>query len=274
VITRILILAAFVLASGQGVASDDEDTIQFVDNWFALIDEGEFESAWDELAATSQNEWKKDYWLFSLGYVHEQIGNIIFRLLSESRVEHDSAGNISFVVLTFQSSYASMNQAIEIVRIGKEDGSWKVITYELENPATDPPLEPYPSKDACEASFVLEGIRPFVDHNSEPVMLLTEFLNGVATRKFSEVERFNIIADQASLNEWRNPQCFTLSKVVDVRGVYSDNSCCTNTDLAIEVLEKRPDHVSYYSLKNKNGEWSIVGWRAESAFEACLSHLQ
>ena len=54
-ITRILILAAFALASGQGVASDDEGTIQFVDNWFALIDQGQFELAWDELAATSQN---------------------------------------------------------------------------------------------------------------------------------------------------------------------------------------------------------------------------
>ena len=52
-IARILILAAFVLASGQGVASDDEDTIQFVDKWFSLIDQGEFELAWDELAATS-----------------------------------------------------------------------------------------------------------------------------------------------------------------------------------------------------------------------------
>ena len=190
------------------------------------------------MAATSQNEWKKDYWLFSLGYVHEQIGNIIFRLLSESRVEYDSAGNISFVALTFQSSYASMNQATEIVRIGKEDGSWKVITYELENPATDLPLELYPSKDACEESFVLEGIRPFVDQNSEPVMLLTEFLNGVATGRFSEIERFNIIADQESLNEWRNPQCFMLSRVIEVRGVYPDHFCFRDTDLAIKVLGK------------------------------------
>ena len=271
-ITRTLILAAFVLACGQGVASDDEDTMQFVDNWFALMDQGEFELAWDELAATTQNEWKKDYWIWSLGYLHEQIGELDFRLLSVSRIEHDSLGNIGSVVLTFQSRYASMTQATEIVRIGKEDGLWKVITYELKNPVADLPIEFYPSKEDCEQSFVLEGVRPFVDQNSEPAMLLTELLNGVATGKFSEVERFNIIADQESLDEWRNPQCFMLSRVIDVRGVYPDNSCFTNTDLVIKVLEKRPDDVSYYLLARKNDQWRIQGWNAESAFESCVSH--
>jgi hypothetical protein len=165
-----------------------------------------------------------------------------------------------------------MKQARETVRIGKEDDSWKVMTYELKNPVEELPMELYPSKDACEESFLQEGVRPFVDPNSEPVMLLTEFLNGVATGDFSEIEQFNLIADQEDLDEWRNPQCFIISRVIDVRGEYPDNFCFTNSDLVIEVLEKRPDDVSYYDLARRNREWLIRGWHANSAFESCVSH--
>lgn len=271
VINTLFVLAALLLWSGQGVAVDDEDENQFVDHWFALIDQKEFDRAWDEMATTSQKEWSKDYWLFSLKYFHEQIGGIESRYLSESRIEHDSLGDISSVVLTYQSNYASLTQATEIVRIGKESGLWKLISYELKNPASDLPIELYASRDACEESFALEGQRPFVDQNSEPVVHLTALLNGVATGKYSEVERFRIIADQATLDEWRRPQCFRLSRVIDVRNLYPNNLCFGQVDLVIEVLEKRPDDIAYYSLRHDDGEWEISGFRSKGSFESCLS---
>jgi len=264
IIGRLFILATFLLPYELGIASDQEDADQFVISWLTLLDQREFELAWDGLAVTARKPISKQYWLWGLGYLRDEIGDIESRFLREKRMELDGLGNIGLAVFTFKSKFESMEHATEIVRVGKEKGSWKVITYELKDPTKTPPPIPYPSRSECEKSFSPEAGEVIAPQYSEAVQFLTEFLDAVATGDFSEVERSRLITS-------RNPQCFMPSKVIDVGNKFPDHFCFRKDELVIEVLEKRPDNVSYYSLRHIDGEWSIAGWHAESSFESCLS---
>ena len=268
--SSVLVLLTSSIVYGQNTI----DASDYADHWFALVDQQEFEQAWGELATNTKQELDKNHWLFGVRYVHERIGSIRTRNLTENNFEYGELGDIQSVTFSYRSDYTGLPEATETLRLGRENGLWVMLSYELQDPASNKTVEPYASNEECINSFSLEGHRSSVDVSSGPGFVLSEFLEGVATGNVDQVVRYSLVFHDESLDGWRKPQCYLLSRSIDVGNLYPDNFCFQPGEILIEVLEKHPDDSSYYSLEVIEGRWKVTGFRSKESYESCMSRGQ
>jgi hypothetical protein len=99
--------------------------------WLALLDDHQYEETWHQAgellkAAVSQDEWAKR-WSVTLG----PLGKAESRRVRSSDYSTTLPGapDGEYVVVKFDTTFASKQTALEQVTLRKEDGAWKISGY-------------------------------------------------------------------------------------------------------------------------------------------------
>ena len=99
--------------------------------WLALFVEGKAKETWAETSKHFQAAVPEGAWAQQVAALRTQLGTFGNRTLQEARYATDvpNAPPGEYVALIYQSEFANLPSAREIVSLTFEDGHWKVIGY-------------------------------------------------------------------------------------------------------------------------------------------------
>ncbi len=99
--------------------------------WLTLFTEGKGKESWAEASKHFQSAIAENAWAQQAAALRSQFGTLGSRKLekAEYSTEVPNAPPGEYVVLTYESAFANLPAAREIVALTREDGSWKVIAY-------------------------------------------------------------------------------------------------------------------------------------------------
>ena len=119
-------------ATAQHDAGAYAAALESAQAWLQLVDEGRFDSSWDEAAAHFKNAIRKEKWRETLRAVHTPLGRPLSRILV-SRMAVTSlpgAPDGAYVVIQYGTSFEHKKHAVETVTPMREhDGTWHVSGY-------------------------------------------------------------------------------------------------------------------------------------------------
>ncbi len=135
-VTRRAALAAFLLASLLGVASELETdpAVLAAQSWLASIDAGEYQNAWEDAADGLHFGASREQWEKNLRAAREGRGAVVARAVKEARFTKSSYSDPgSFVEIQFETRFQKRavpaREKVSVIR--KMDGSWKVSSYRI-----------------------------------------------------------------------------------------------------------------------------------------------
>lgn len=136
--STIAIIAVFVFAAqtlqAQDTTAQEDAAEAAAGEWIALVDTAGYASSWQEAAPVFQSGISEDEWVQAVEQVRGQVGEIESRSLynSEYRTTLPNAPQGEYVVLQYQSSFARLPQAMEMVVMTKtEEDDWKAAGYQV-----------------------------------------------------------------------------------------------------------------------------------------------
>ena len=116
------------LAAAEAVQA----AVPAAEQWLELLDDGEFDEAWDQAASYLKGVASKESFLPTLRVVRDSVGAVRSREV-ESATFHTSmpgAPDGEYVIIRFKTAYRNKADTIETVTPMKEkDGKWKVSGY-------------------------------------------------------------------------------------------------------------------------------------------------
>ena len=116
--------------SARKLSDAEKDALQnFTESWLGLIDNDRIIDSWEELSAELKAKYARDKWPAALQPLLRQVGKIKTRKLRSVEYLDPEAGS---VVVDFQSSFAKVATALEIVTLKLEgDKKWHVVGYSI-----------------------------------------------------------------------------------------------------------------------------------------------
>lgn len=113
-------------------AADFPDATRAAQDWLGLVDSGKYAESWESAAEYFKGMVKREDWEKMVAGARKPIGNVTYRKLVSSKYATSLPGapDGEYVVITFKSSFANKQQAIETVTPMKDrDGVWRVSGY-------------------------------------------------------------------------------------------------------------------------------------------------
>jgi opacity protein-like surface antigen len=129
-------VAAVVLALALAAAAwaqSREDTAQAkAESWLTLVDEGKYDSSWDQAAAFFKRSITKERWRQAASAAREPLGKVRSRTLKARQHMTTLPGGPdgSYVVIQYDTSFERKAAAVEtITPMLDPDGTWRVAGY-------------------------------------------------------------------------------------------------------------------------------------------------
>ena len=132
---RALLIATVILALGaSGLAGERPEiaAMKSTESWLSLVDQGKYGESWDAAAKLFRAALTRDKWKEAVGAARGPIGKLVSRTfkLAEYKTSLPGAPDGKYIVIQFDSSFASKKTAVETVTPMQEaDGSWRVSGY-------------------------------------------------------------------------------------------------------------------------------------------------
>jgi Protein of unknown function (DUF4019) len=127
------VLVALLTLNDQVLAANDTSQAErAAEQWLALIDSGKYGESWDQAATLFKAALPREQWVSAMQSMRLQLGvtNTRSRTTSTYTTTLPGAPAGEYLVIQFQSDFASKNGAIETVTPMKDDnGAWKVSGY-------------------------------------------------------------------------------------------------------------------------------------------------
>lgn len=108
------------------------NAVAIAEKWLALIDTGNYSESWSNASAIFRGGVTEPAWENSMNTFRKPLGALISRKLqsAQSMTEMPGAPDGQYVLMQFQSSFASKKSAIETVTFMREkDGQWRSAGY-------------------------------------------------------------------------------------------------------------------------------------------------
>lgn len=121
--TCCLLLSSFCFASEHG-----KNTAL---NWLQLIDQGQYETSWQQAGSMVQQQLNASQWQDTLQKARQPFGALQSRTVL-SQQEHSSlpgAPDGRYLVLTLQSQFEHKAEAIETLTLRFEQDEWRTVGY-------------------------------------------------------------------------------------------------------------------------------------------------
>lgn len=112
---------------------DLQDSAKASQNFVELLDSESFGKSWGSASAYFQATINQDEWNSAMEKLRKPLGKLIKRDISDQRTAKDP-GNLpkgDYMVMFYRSKFANKDAAYELVTLVKEDGVWKVLTYQV-----------------------------------------------------------------------------------------------------------------------------------------------
>lgn len=99
--------------------------------WLSLFGEGKGKETWEQASKHFQAAVSENAWVQQATTLRTQLGTFQGRKLANAQYATDvpNAPAGEYVVLTYESAFANLQSAREIISLTFEDGTWKVIGY-------------------------------------------------------------------------------------------------------------------------------------------------
>jgi len=100
--------------------------------WLGLVDRGDYGKSWDVASALMKLTVPKDEWMTIMTKVRKPLGSARSREVLDQRTAKDPAGlpKGDYMVMFYKTQF-STKTANELVTLYLEDGTWTVLTYQV-----------------------------------------------------------------------------------------------------------------------------------------------
>lgn len=101
-------------------------------NWVKVIDQGNYDQAWDQGALTLKLRIPKKDWKTILEVTRKPFGSVKSREIADQRTAQDPAGlpKGNYMVVVYNTSFNNGKTTNELVTLVQEtDGKWRGLTY-------------------------------------------------------------------------------------------------------------------------------------------------
>jgi Protein of unknown function (DUF4019) len=122
----------FLLAVSSAFAGEKEAAAESaVRGWLSYIDAGEYVTSWTNASALFKKQLTSQAWEDAASSVRRPLGILRSRKVKDAQYATSLPGapDGEYVVLQFDSSFASKSAAVETVTAVMEDGVWRVVGY-------------------------------------------------------------------------------------------------------------------------------------------------
>jgi hypothetical protein len=112
---------------------DLKDSAEVSKGFVELLDAQDYGKSWSQASAYFQATVPQQDWVIMMEKLRKPLGNLQKREISDQRVAKDPANlpKGDYMVLFYRSKFANKDNAYELVTLVKEDGVWKVLTYQV-----------------------------------------------------------------------------------------------------------------------------------------------
>lgn len=133
---KLLWLFYLLCACGTSFGGDNslKSAIEASEHWLAILDQGQYDVAWDQAADVFKQKVSKEDWQRALEMARGRAGMMESRrvLSSESVAQLPDSPAGKYFVLQFQTKFAKIPPVIETVApILDKDGQWRVSGYTM-----------------------------------------------------------------------------------------------------------------------------------------------
>lgn len=118
-------------ASPKAVLPVNDKKLKAAISWLENIDAGKYSLSWKESAPLFQSRVSRHEWIKTLSQVRAPLGYVVSREVG-SAIEHHSLPGVpdgEYIVITFKSSFAEKQSALETVTLSKANNDWQVVGY-------------------------------------------------------------------------------------------------------------------------------------------------
>lgn len=100
--------------------------------WLGLLDRGDYGKSWDTASAIMKLTLPKDQWITILNKVRKPLGSVRSRTVLDQRTAKDPHGlpKGDYMVMFYKTVFSSKT-ANELVTLYFEEGTWSVLTYQV-----------------------------------------------------------------------------------------------------------------------------------------------
>lgn len=128
------IVIAAILAWSAALPAEDKPEIVTQNTalqWLALVDTGKYGESWEQAATFFKSAVTKDSWIQQVSAAREKTGPLKSRKLKSAQYSESlpNAPAGKYVVIQYDSSFASGPAIETVVPMQEKDGSWKVSGY-------------------------------------------------------------------------------------------------------------------------------------------------
>jgi len=104
--------------------------------WLGLVDAAKYGDSWEQASTMFKGAVTKDQWAQQVGPVREQTGKLQSRKLKSSEYMEDPPNSPpgKYVVLQYDSTFASGAFVETVFMMKEKDGGWKVAGYFVKPP--------------------------------------------------------------------------------------------------------------------------------------------
>jgi hypothetical protein len=124
---------ALVLATGAWATDKPEDKAQAAaDSWLKLVDDGAYDSSWDQAAKIFKGAVTKEQWQQAAAGVRGPLGKLVSRKVKsrEYKEKVPGAPDGKYVIIQYDAVFEKKSSAIETVTpMVDPDGAWRVSGY-------------------------------------------------------------------------------------------------------------------------------------------------
>jgi uncharacterized protein Usg len=134
---RLLALSFLIGIPAVTTAADDTRTataIRAAEDFLLLLDTGQYGQSWDVAASLFKKQVPKEAWIRQVGGLLSSVGMVRDRAIAsaEYRTDLPGAPDGEYVVISYRSSFAAKENAVETVTpMLDDDGQWRVSGYFL-----------------------------------------------------------------------------------------------------------------------------------------------
>jgi len=131
------IACLFVLAATPSARASDDDlvanSLSAAQSWITQIDSGQYQDSYDSGGSALHEKTKEDVWLRVLRALRQPWGDVLNRkeVNHEFKPDGFEGAEGQFMVVTYDTSFKKLPDAMEVVVLKLEDGKWRGAGYNL-----------------------------------------------------------------------------------------------------------------------------------------------
>lgn len=132
IFSRVFLAFALLFAVSSSAAdSRTEEAVTVAENWVQLVDEGHYETSWDQTSAFFRSVITAAQWAEAVTEVRDPLGDIVSRTLTSATYTETlpNAPVGEYVVIKYSTDFANRLDSIETVTVMIDDQRWKVTGY-------------------------------------------------------------------------------------------------------------------------------------------------